>query len=256
MIRLILLSATALLLLTIPGHAQQYDPALTVVRIDSHGASGAVIASAPGQTWILSCAHMFSHNTPQLSENPSLTKRPIKLKGPPQPNAPAGIFPAKLVFVSWKDDLSLIFLANGPFYANPVAPPGYVQPKKMWSCGYDEMTWPQTKRPADFAGLQGNKLLTVQPPWHGRSGGGIYDAAPGSHYLVGIVGGYEDHRPAWQHDQDPKHPSGPGFYANHSTILAFLKRHEEAASGKVSPQPYQPQPYSYGPKPSQPYCPT
>src|SRR5207237_3382704 len=41
------------------GAAPASDPALAVVRIKSHGASGTVIATAPGKSWILSCCHMF-----------------------------------------------------------------------------------------------------------------------------------------------------------------------------------------------------
>ena len=47
------------LALALAAGARAQDPTLACVRIKSHGASGTVIATTRGKSWILSCAHMF-----------------------------------------------------------------------------------------------------------------------------------------------------------------------------------------------------
>jgi hypothetical protein len=56
-----------LILWGLPLQAQQpFDPTLAGVRIRSHGASGTVIGTTKGKTWILSCCHMFMGHGDQL----------------------------------------------------------------------------------------------------------------------------------------------------------------------------------------------
>lgn len=185
------------------AHGQAVDPALAVVRVHSHGGSACAIATQEGKTLFLSCAHMFENGG---------TKRPIKMDGPIQPKAKAVKVRPKLVAIDWQSDLSLIELANGPFYAIPVAPPGHQPARTLWSVGYDDMKWPVTKKQASYLYSHGNMSYTREKPWHGRSGGGLYD--PGKQVLVGIVHGYE----ITGHQR--------GLYVSHAAVLAFLSKHQ------------------------------
>src|SRR3954467_6056230 len=83
-----------------------YHPALAVVRIRSHGASGTVIATAPGKSWILSCAHMFA--------TPADSRKPLRLDAPPQPHATAKRAACRVLAVDAAADLSLLEHDNGP----------------------------------------------------------------------------------------------------------------------------------------------
>src|SRR5207302_6420338 len=84
----------------------RYHPSLAVVRIKSHGASGTVIATAPGKSYILSCAHMFA--------GPADYKKPLRLDGPRQPHAEAKRAACRVLAVDAQADLSLLEHDNGP----------------------------------------------------------------------------------------------------------------------------------------------
>lgn len=180
---------------------EKFDPSLAVVRIKSHGASGTVIWSRQGKSYILSCAHMF--------DTPASLKRPLRIDGPVQPKAPRVLVKPKVLAVDFTLDLSLIELPNGPFYTVPVAPAGYQPGTQLLSIGYDNMSWPVTRRIATFLNTGPTTTYTRERPWHGRSGGGLID--PKRHYLVGVVQGYE------------VTGSRRGLYVSHAAILRFLK---------------------------------
>ncbi len=163
------------------------DPALATVRIKSHGASATIIASTEGRSWLLGCAHMFTDS----AGNPSEAARGKKLviDGPTQPYAPKKVAPVKLLAWDYDLDLSLLEIANGPFNHIPVAKEGFRPGKNLWSCGYDEMRWPITKKRATILFSQGTTTYTEERPWHGRSGGGLSDGD--ARLLIGVVQGYE-----------------------------------------------------------------
>src|SRR5207249_707233 len=71
------------------------DPSLVVVRIKSHGASGAVIGTTDGKSWILSCAHMFYDGKDRV--DPSLTGKNIVIDGPAQPYAQTKLAPVRVI---------------------------------------------------------------------------------------------------------------------------------------------------------------
>jgi hypothetical protein len=185
----------------------RYHPALAVVRIKSHGASGTVIATAPGKSWILSCAHMFA--------TPADYKKPLRVDGPPQPQAEAKRAAFRLLAVDAKADLSLLEHDNGPFYCCPVAPAGHRPGKNLLSAGYDEMRWPVTRAPATLLESVGPTTFTREKPRHGRSGGGLIDLD--GRCLIGVVQGYE------------VGGRGRGVYVSHQAVLAFVNKHLPAA---------------------------
>jgi hypothetical protein len=181
---------------------------LAAVRMKSHGASGTVIATAKGKTWILGCCHMFFDHADRV--DPALLRKKLTLDGPPQPEAVfKGVRDCRVLAYDARLDLSLIELDNGPFACVPVAPRGH-RPGRLLSIGYDAMRWPVTVRPATLLGTAGMTTYTREKPWHGRSGGGLIDAD--ARVLVGVVQGYEvGHRER-------------GLYVSHEAILLFLGR--------------------------------
>jgi hypothetical protein len=179
--------------------AQSSPLALGVLRITSHGCSGTVIVTQDGRSLILTCAHAF-----QGSDR----DRPIRLDGPRQPRARAGLHPARLVKVDAERDLSLIEHDNGPYYCVPVAPAGYRPTSRLLSVGYDEMRWPVTERTATLLQVRGRTTWTREPPWHGRSGGALFDLDGGC--LIGVVQAYE------------VGGQRRGLYVSHAAILEFL----------------------------------
>jgi len=196
------------------------DPNLAAVRVKSHGASATVIATTPGKSWLLGCAHMFFDEHDQV--DPALAARPIRLDGPVQPYAPRKAASARLVAVDAAADLSLLVLDNGPFHFVPVAPRGHPPSRNLRSVGYDGMAWPVTNRPATVVGVSGDWTFTREKPWHGRSGGGLIDLE--ARVLIGVVNGYET--------------TGQqrGVYTSHDAVLRFLEQH----FSKMPRQPHTP----------------
>lgn len=195
--------AVVILIAALASSAANAEPK-TVVRIKSHGASGTVIYSWRGGSWILSCAHMFWGRDRRPSQQAMRGR--ILMDGPRQPHAPATRAHAKLVAVSFRDDLSLIYLPNGPFYAVPPAANLHRINIGLTSAGYDEMRWPITSRTATLVAQDVANYYTRERPWHGRSGGPLVDGGK----LVGVVQGYE--------------VSGRrrGIYVHHRVVLRFL----------------------------------
>jgi hypothetical protein len=178
------------------------------VRIKSHGASGTVIGTSKGKTWILSCCHMFFDHADRV--DPTLLGRRLVLDGPQQPDAVLkSTAPSRVLAHDAALDLSLLELDNGPFYCVPVAPRGH-RPGRLLSVGYDSMRWPVTVRSATLLETVGTTTYTREKPWHGRSGGGLIDGEAG--VLVGVVQGYE------------VGGAGRGLYVSHEAILRFLGR--------------------------------
>ncbi len=193
--------------------AYGFDPALATVRIKSHGASGTIIASTHGKSWILGCGHMFLDAAGRPSE--AERQRPLKIDGPAQPYAEKKRAPARVLAVDHDRDLCLIEIDNGPFFTVPVARAGHVPGKKLLSLGYDNMAWPVTQKAATWLVSTGNWTYTVEKPWHGRSGGGLIDVE--ARVLIGVVHGYE------------VKPGGRGIYVRHAAIVAFLAKHGQSA---------------------------
>jgi hypothetical protein len=191
----------ALLLLIPTGVAAA--PQDAVVRIPTHGASGIVIATGPGWSLVLTCAHVFEG---------SLRYRPIALDVPtPAPAAHPQAAGVRLLALDEGADLALVWLNAGPLaYVTPVAPRGHL-PGPCVSVGYDDMRLPAVVRPATLLGTAGGTTYTWERPGQGRSGGGLLDTSGG--YLVGVVQGYEPD--GW----------GRGLYVSHAAILTFLARH-------------------------------
>jgi hypothetical protein len=195
------------------------DPSLAVVRIKSHGASGTIIAATDGKSWILSCAHMFFGPAGTIDEN--LTRKRILIDGPDQPRAPRKLADVRLIAIDADSDLSLLEIANGPFNHIPVARPGFTPGTNLASVGYDEMRWPVTRRRATIVIVMNDWTYTREKPWHGRSGGGLFDLD--AKCLIGVVNGYEI---AGQER---------GIYVSHASVLRFLAK-QQALLG-VPPAP-------------------
>ncbi len=209
------------------------DPALASVRIKSHGASGTVIASRPGKSWVLGCAHMLT----DILGNPSeeARKLPLAIDGPVQPYAVFGPTEAqkstaRLVAWDYDLDLSLIEIDNGPFHFVPVAPKRHKPSKRIFSCGYDDMSWPITRKPVTILSTDETTTFTREKPWHGRSGGGLIDVE--ARVLIGVVQGYEIR------------PDGRGIYVSHEAIVKFLAAHKLTPASSEDDLPLQRQDYS------------
>ncbi len=203
--RLVLLLLPTWLLSLPPDPAPGQAPAepsslsLAVLRIRSHGCSGTVIRTGDGWSDVLSCAHAFRGAD---------ACRPLEIDGPAQPHARPGRHPARLLKVDVVRDLSLLRIDNGPFCCVPVAPVDHRLGRRLLSVGYDEMRWPVTERTATALYTAGPVTWTREAPWHGRSGGALFDVEGG--YLVGVVQAYEVSSPH------------RGLYVSLATIHEFL----------------------------------
>jgi hypothetical protein len=192
-----ILTALICLLLWVQAQAGSED---AVIRIPSHGASAVIIATEPGRSLILGCAHMFSG-----------APRPLVFDVPsPAPRGELHVG-TRVLAIDHAADLSLMELNAGPLAVCPIAPAGF-QPGVCLSVGYDEMRFPAQVRVTYIVDGDGQTSFTRQKPWHGRSGGALIEQQSG--YLVGVVRGYEDG------------PGGRGIYASHASVLSFLGRHE------------------------------
>jgi hypothetical protein len=203
--------ATFLIVLSVlgPCQAQTWDPSLAAVRIKSHGASGTIIGTSKGKSWILSCCHMFFGSRDGV--DPALLNRSLVMDGPEQPGAVfKGVAGSRVLAHDARLDLSLIELDNGPFFSVPVAAAGH-KPGRLQSQGYDEMRWPVTLKSATFLGSFGTTTYTREKPWHGRSGGGLIDLD--ARVLIGVVQGYE------------VTGAERGLYVSLDGIVLFLRRH-------------------------------
>src|SRR5262249_14992642 len=106
---------------------------LAVVQLPSHGASGTIIATAPGETLILTVAHAF--------EGP-LRTRPVTVLVPsPEGSGRDQQVGIRLAAIDERADLALVVMNVGPLaHAARVAgrgAPGL--PAWAYSCGYDGM---------------------------------------------------------------------------------------------------------------------
>lgn len=224
------------------------DPNLATVRIKSHGASGTIIATSEGKSWILGCAHMFM-DFRDNSIDPELAQKRLRIDGPVQPYAPKSMAEAKLIAADPHLDLCLIVIENGPFHYLPVAKIGHKPSYDIRSIGYDEMAWPITNQHATILITGANWTHTREKPWHGRSGGGLIDAE--ARVLIGVVHGYETRG------------QKRGIYVSHEAVLRFLETHMQghqyAPHTTPSPAPRQryASPGDWRPilRPFQPPCP-
>ena len=214
------------------------DPSLAVVRIKSHGASGTIIATTEGKSWILSCAHMFFGPHDTLDDK--YTRKKIVIDGPAQPYAPQKLAATRLLGADADHDLSLIEIDNGPFNYVPVAPQGFQPGQNLNSAGYDEMKWPITSKHATILVTLSDWTYTREKPWHGRSGGGLFDLD--AKVLIGVVNGYELQGQA------------RGIYVSHASILRFLARYQGHMTHTPlsPPTPMYRQPWQ---APPNPWCP-
>lgn len=208
-----LLLAALLLVAAAPGRPEEPVPSSgavqAVVRLPSHGGSATVIYTAPGRTYLLSCAHAFQGADRDL---------PIRIDGPAAPRGTP-----RVVCVDARLDLALLEVADGPVaFCAPAAGPGYRPSSNLLSVGYDDMKVPATRRHATILRTDGDVTWTREPPWHGRSGGALLDLDTGQ--LIGVVSGYVHPR------------NGPGVYASQHAIARFLERCGwKSPSGSATP---------------------
>ena len=125
------------------------------------------------KSWILSCAHMFFGARDTLDD--TYTHKKIVIDGPAQPYAMQKLAATRLLAADADHDLSLIEIDNGPFNYVPVAPQGFQPSRNLVSAGYDEMKWPITSKQATILVTMSDWTYTREKPWHGRSGGGLFD---------------------------------------------------------------------------------
>lgn len=188
----------ALVALQLAGDATSAPPR-AVVRLTSHGASGTVVSTGPGLTWVLTCAHAF--------QGPYRTRR-IVVDAPAPRGGAARSGGIRLVRADDRLDLALVELRAGPLpFCCPIAPPGH-RAGRLASVGYAGMRRPASVRIATPAGATINEQFTRERPAHGMSGGALVDVDAGA--LVGTTIGFETA------------PPGRGVYTSLRAIHAFL----------------------------------
>jgi hypothetical protein len=147
-------------------------------------------------------------------------------------------YEAKLLHRDPKLDLALIQINDGPApYVCHVAGKSYVPGKHFISVGYDEMKTPAKLCRATVLGSTAvvnivypppahrgpvtdlETTFTVEPPWHGRSGGALIDTDAG--LLVGVCGAYDGDT---EHAKAGDARGGPGIYTSHRAIQRFLQQ--------------------------------
>jgi hypothetical protein len=186
------------------AHRQSEELVLAVVRMPSHGASATVIHTEQGKSLLLSCGHAFV--------GADRTK-PIVLDVPVPQAGPKKRTTIRLLAVDYEADLALVELGDGPLsYTAPVVRRDCRLDSRssLLSVGYDEMRWPATQKTATAIGTMGDTTFTVEKPWHGRSGGALFDTQNG--VLVGVVSGYETIG------------QQRGLYVSHQAIRSFLSK--------------------------------
>jgi hypothetical protein len=176
-----------------------------VVQIPSHGGSGVVVWTGPGQTHVVSAAHLFEGGA---------VRKPIRIAAPSPEVGPPRDMRVTLSRVDPQADLSFLVVHVGPWpYVCPIATSRVGT--QFWSVGYDEMCWPAKVRPATVYASGGGWTYTRERPWHGRSGGGLID--PRNGVLVGIVSSVFG-----PDTRDEVVPGGHGRYVSLEAIQAFV----------------------------------
>jgi hypothetical protein len=201
------------------------DPADAVVRISSHGCSGTVIATGPGQTWVLTCAHAFEGGD---RHKPLSIDMPAPLEGHEQ----RGGSRPRVVKVDYRADLCLIRLDAGPlpFWAGV----GDVPPRPgdaFWAVGHAGMKWPGNRSTVHVIDVEGQWTHTAERPRSGDSGGPLLDR---SGALVGTCTGFESGT------------RGRGMYVSLPTIRRFLGLQEEKLFRGQPLTPSRPQSRPFG----------
>jgi hypothetical protein len=193
-----------------------------VVRLGSHGASGVVIASGQGVSYILTAAHAF--------EGQQRAKK-IELDAPDGQGAvrTGGI---RLVKLDYGRDLALVEMRQGPLrHVCPVAQQAG-RTTSCYSVGYDKMVLPSGGPgvyPATILDQGRARTHTRERPVPGRSGGALICDGR----VVGICHGYEI--------------GGRGIYVSLTAIHEFLGGYQQRGPGVAAPG-YGPRgaPYSAG----------
>jgi hypothetical protein len=211
----------------------------------STSGSATVIATAPGRTYLLSAAHVFS--TPGRIK----LDAPAPVSGPPVRDARP-----RVVALDRQADLALVVMDAGPLpYVCPVAPEGAAWSRSCLSVGYDDARLPPQYRPASVLSEDSSRIYTRERPWHGRSGGALIDERNG--WLVGVVSGYTGPTAPSKAVFPEVHPSGHGIYGGHKAIVRMLRSQGLSPGGEPrgAPSPGE----SFAP-PGTPYarppCPT
>lgn len=203
-------------------------PEAAVICMPSHGCSATVIYSDKTHTLILGCGHAYLPG----SHGENMRDKPMRFLITHPSTGPPIKVQIKLLKVDFNRDLSLVEMNTGPLpYVAPVAARGTKYDAELISVGYDNMQFPATIAKAHPLYVNGGLLFTREPPWHGRSGGGLLNQKG---ELVGVCSGYI------------KYPAGPGLYVSLDTIHDFLDGKTTKPTRPVTPVH----------PPNQPDCPT
>jgi hypothetical protein len=159
-------------------------PPDAVVRIPSHGCSGTIIATGPGESWVLTCAHAFAGR----ARSKPLT---IDVPSPSGGRTSGSRAKPEIVRLDEQGDLCLIRLPAGPLdYFAPVAESAPGVGEIVEAVGYEEMRKPAYRMRTRIVGEGDHFTLTSERPIPGMSGGPLL--AGGS--VVGTCTGYESTR--------------------------------------------------------------
>ena len=210
---------------SVRGQASIVDPINAVIRMPSHGCSATVIYVGDRSSFFLSCGHVF--RDPRNVHKRMTFNLPAPWGWPGVGQwTPAA---QRIIAFDTDLDLALFEVAVRAPYCCPVAGWHYRPGRNFASVGYDEMRGQTARRATPLGsvaqrpdgGLVVDQTLTftVEPPWHGRSGGALVDLD--NRVLIGVCSAYMGD-PRAARAGDPR--GGPGMYVSHRAILGFLVR--------------------------------
>jgi hypothetical protein len=177
------------------------EPQDAAVRIPSHGCTGTVIATGPGESWILTCGHAFEG----AGRGKAITvDAPAPQAGHARQDK-TGIALAKL---DYRADLALVRLPLGPLpFVAPVASEPPRPGETLLAVGHAKMGWPSNLRRVRVIDLSGPWLHTLEKPTPGDSGGPVLNSRG---EVVGTCTGFEGG------------PGGRGMYVSLAVIRSFM----------------------------------
>ena len=162
-----------------------FRPTVIVIRGTSQG-SGTVIASSPGETLVLTAAHVLESDAEPFIE---VHRYNLGLERRRRPEGWPKKIPAKVVAIDSASDVAVLKIAGFqamPYVATVAPGPAEAEPETVvTSVGIDRgaklSSW--RTRVIDFAAIDMKKkagggdrpfVLTEKPPDFGRSGGGLF----------------------------------------------------------------------------------
>ncbi len=212
------LTATVATLADVPDRGPDVVRPTVQIRNGDKRGSGTVIASIPGETWILTAAHVV-HKGSDVKVELHHFNFGSRLTGLTEGGGWPRLVPATVAAIDPDGDVALVRIKGMkalPYVARVDPSAGEPTPGEvMTSVGIDRglhlTSWRTTVEGSgmiDMGKGGGKRLFTVtsHPPDHGRSGGGLF-RADGA--VLGVCTGYFSNKPG----QPPRRLCGDGQHS-------------------------------------------